>query len=154
MIFALGLPSNVAMIIRSCIFSMLFSDFRACWPISIPTSPIMALTEFFHAETNVHPLLVSWYFICLLWMYLCSCMHIMSMLWSITKAVSAGSWPILFKVLMLNVAICIVLLHLSHFCLCLSSVADFLNTGLGLQSQLDAPHFFLHVEQCGLDSWF
>ena len=45
------------------------------------------------------------------------------------NAVSSGCWPILFKVLTLNVAIYIVLLHLSKFFLCLSSVADFLNTG-------------------------
>ena len=40
-------------------------------------------------------------------------------------AVSSSSCPILFKVLMLNVATCIVCLHSSNFCL--SSVADFLN---------------------------
>ncbi len=43
-------------------------------------------------------------------------MHIMS--------VSSGSCLILFKVLTLNAAICIVCLHFSSFC-CLSSVADF-----------------------------
>ena len=114
-------------IILGCIFSMLFSDFRACVPISIPTPPITALTEFFHADddTNVHPLLVSWYLISLLWMYLCSCMHIMSMLWSIAEAVSSGSWPILFEVLMLNITICFVLLHFSNFCFSLNSVSDF-----------------------------
>ena len=42
-------------------------------------------------------------------------------------AASSGSCPILFKVLTLNVAICIVCLHFSNFC-CLSSVADFSNT--------------------------
>ena len=62
-------------------------------------------------------------------MYLCSCMHIMSMLGSIAKAVSSGSWPILFKVLTVNVTICIVYLHFSNFCFSLSSVADFSNTG-------------------------
>ena len=54
-------------------------------------------------------------------------MHIMSILCSTADAVSLGSCPILFKVLMLNVAICIVCLHFSSFC-CLSSVADFSNT--------------------------
>ena len=39
------------------------------------------------------------------------------------------SWPILFKVFTLNVAICIVSLHSSNFCFSLSSVADFSNTG-------------------------
>ena len=37
---------------------MLLSDFKALGPISIPTSPTVALTEFFHADTvaSVHPL--------------------------------------------------------------------------------------------------
>ena len=43
------------------------------------------------------------------------------------NAVSCGSCPILFKVLMLNVAIYIVHLLFSNFC-CLSSEADFSNT--------------------------
>ena len=91
----------------------------------------MALTEFYHAdaETKFHPLPVSSYFISSLWMYLCSCKHIMSTLWSITEAVNSGSWPILFKVLTLNVGIYIVLLHLSNFCFCLCSVANFSNNG-------------------------
>ena len=47
--------------------------------LRIPT-PMTALTAFFYAdvETNDHPLPVSGYFIYnLLWLYLCSCMHIM-----------------------------------------------------------------------------
>ena len=65
MIVGLGLPLNLATIILGCIFSMLFIDFKARGPISITTPPIVALTEFFHAdaETNLHPLLVWWYFI-------------------------------------------------------------------------------------------
>ena len=63
MIVAPGLPLKVATIILGCIFSMLFTDFRARYPISIPTPPIVALKEFFHAdagaERNVPPLLVS-----------------------------------------------------------------------------------------------
>ena len=47
MIVDLGLPLKVATIILGCIFSILFSDFRACGPISIPTPPIVALTELF-----------------------------------------------------------------------------------------------------------
>ena len=131
MIVVLELPLNVATIILSCIFSMLFSDFRARGPISIPTLAIAALTEFFHADvgTNVHSLPVSWYFISSLWRYLCSCSHIISMLWSITEVVSSDSWPILLKVLTLNVTIGIVFLHLSIFCFSLSSVADFSDTG-------------------------
>ena len=73
---------------------------------------------------------VLWYLISLLWMHQCSCMHILSMLWSIAEAVSSGSWPFLFKVLTLNVAICIVLLHFSNFCFSLSSEADFSNIGV------------------------
>ena len=143
MIVSLELPLKVAAIIVGCIFSMLFSDFRARDSISIPTPPIVALTEFFHAdaETNVHPFTVSWYLISLLWMYQCSCMHIISMLWSIAGAISFGSWPILFKVLTLNIAICIVRLNFSNFCFGLSSVADFSNIGLELQPQQGAPLF-------------
>ena len=61
MIVALGLPLKVASIIFGCIFSILFSDFRARGPISILTPPIVALTEFFNVdvETNAHPLPVS-----------------------------------------------------------------------------------------------
>ena len=40
------------------------------------------------------------------------------------EAVRSGSWQILFKVLTLNVTICILLLHISNFCFSLSSVAD------------------------------
>ena len=129
MIVVLGLLLNVATIILGCIFSVLFSDFRVCCLISMPV-PSFAVLVFFHAnaEPNVHPLLVSWYLVFSLWRYLCSCMHIMSMLWSIAKGVRSGSWPILFKVLTLNVAIFIVLLHFSNFCFSLSSEADFSNT--------------------------
>ena len=41
-------------------------------------------------------------------------------------AVTSGSCPILFKVLTLNVAICVVHLHISNFYL--TSVADVSNT--------------------------
>ena len=50
-------------------------------------------------------------------------MHIMSMLSSIAETVSSGNWRILFKVLTLNVAICLVRLYFSNFCFSLSSVA-------------------------------
>ena len=42
-------------------------------------------------------------------------MHIMSILCSSADAISSGSCPILFKVLMLNVAICSVCLHFSSY---------------------------------------
>ncbi len=51
MIVALGLPLKVAAIILGCIFSMLFSVFNALGPISNPTPPTAALTEFLHADT-------------------------------------------------------------------------------------------------------
>ena len=129
MIVALGLPSKVAAIILGCIFSMLFSVFNALGPISNPTPPNVSLTEFFHADTvtSYHPLPVSWYLISSVCVYLCSGMHIMSILCSTADAISSGSCPILFKVLTLNVAICSVCLHFSSFCR-LSSVADFSNT--------------------------
>ena len=119
MIVALGLPLKVAAIIRGCIFSMLFSVFNALGPISNPTPPTAALTEFFHADavTSDHPLPVSWYLISSVCVYLCSCMHIMSILCSSADAISSGSCPILFRVLTLNVAICSVCLHFSSFSL-------------------------------------
>ena len=84
--------------------------------------------QFFHTDTvaSVHPLLVSWYLISSVWVYRCSCKQIMSILCSKADAVCSGRWPIIFWVLTLKVAICIVCLHFSSFCL--SSVADFLNT--------------------------
>ena len=92
---------------------MLLSVFTALGPISNPTPPTAALTEFFHADTvaSDHPLPVSWYLISSVCVYLCSCMHIMSILCSSADAISSGSCPILFKVLTLNVAICSVCLH-------------------------------------------
>ena len=92
----------------------------------------MILTELFDADTGVyvHPLPVLWYFISIsLWWYLCSCAHTMFILYSAADAVNAGSWPILFKVLTLNVTIHIALLNSSSFCLCLSSAVNFSNTG-------------------------
>ena len=74
MIVALGQPLKVSTIILGCIFSILFSYFRACGPINIPTPPIVALIEFFHADAvaSVHPLPVSCYLISSLCAYLCS----------------------------------------------------------------------------------
>ena len=155
MIVTLGLPLNVAAIILGFILSMAFSVFNALGPISIPTPPTVGLTEFFHADTvaSVHPLPVSGYLISSALVYLCSSMHIMSILCSRVDAVSSGSWHILFKVLTLNVAICIICLHFSSFC-CLSSVADFSNKRPGLQPQQDAPLFYPREERCGLCMWF
>ena len=77
MIVALGLQLKVAAIILGCIFSMLFSVFNALGPISNPTPPTPALTEFFHADTvtSDHPLLVSWYLISSVCMYVIYSLH-------------------------------------------------------------------------------
>ena len=154
-IVSLVLPLKVATIVLGCILSMLLSDFKALGPISIPKPPTVALTESFHADTvaSVHPLPVSWYLISSLCVYLCPCMHIMPMLCSTVDAVSSSSYPILFKVLTLNVAICIVCLHFSNFC-CLSSVADFRTLKPGFQPQQDVPLFYPREERCGLYMWF
>ena len=156
MISALGLPLKVAAIILGCIFLTLLSVFNALGPISNPTPPTAALTEFFHADTvtSDHPLPVSWYLISSVCMYLCSCMHIMSILCSSADAISACSCPILFKVLTLNVAICSVCLHFSSFD-CLSSVADFSNTEARAPTSAGRAPFFTHAKSdavcvCGL----
>ena len=55
MIIEMGLPLNVAYVILDGIFSVLFCDFKPRGLRSLPTPPMVALTEFFHvhAETNV-----------------------------------------------------------------------------------------------------
>ena len=73
----------------------------------------------------------------------------------IAAAISSGSWPILFKVLTLNIAICIVLLHLSNFCFCLSSVVKFSNTGSRAPTSAGHAPFFTRAKSnvvwtCGL----
>ena len=80
-------------------------------------------------------------------------MHIMSMLCSTADAVSSDSCPILFKVLTLNVAICIVCLHFSNFC-CLSSVADFSKTGARAPTSTGHAPFYPREERCGFYMWF
>ena len=52
---------------------------------------------------------------------------------------------------MLNVAICIVLLHLSNFCFSLSSLADFSNTGARAPTSAGCAPFYLCEGLCGLD---
>ena len=155
MIVALGFPLNVAAIILGCIFSTLLSVFSALGPISNPTPPTAALTEFFHADTvaSDQPLPVSWYLLSSVCVYLCSCMHIMSILCSSADAISSGSCPILFKVLTLKVAICSVCLHFSSFD-CLSSVADFSNTEARAPTSAGRAPFYPREERCGLCKWF
>ena len=53
--------------------------------------------------------------------------------------VSFASWPIQFKVLTFNVTI--VLIHLSDSSCCLSSVADFSNTGARARISAERTHF-------------
>ena len=119
-------------------------------PISNPTPPTASLTEFFHADTvtSDHPLPVSWYLISSVCVYLCSCMHVMSILCSTADAISSGSCPILFKVLTLNVTICSVCLHFSSFCR-LSSVADFSNTEARAPTSAGRAPFYPREERCG-----
>ena len=118
MIIVLGLPLNLATIILGCIFSILLSDFRAKGLRNIPISSTAALTHFLHAnaEINVHLLPGSCYFISSSrrWI-LCSCTHTISTLCSSACAVSSGNWSVQSNVLTLNVAICIVLLHLKNY---------------------------------------
>ena len=66
-------------------------------------------------------------------------------------AVSSGSCPILFKVLTLNIAICIVCLHFSNFCLS----SDFSNTETRAPTSVGHALFFTlaksdAVYTCGL----
>ena len=81
-------------------------------------------------------------------------MHIMSVLCSTADAISSSSCPILFKVLTLNVAICIVCLHFCNFC-CLSSVADFSITEARAPTSAGRAPFFTRAKSdavftCGL----
>ena len=77
MIVALGLSLKVATIILGCILSMLLSDFNALGPISIPTPPTVALTDFsmlIQWLASIHcQYSDNWYPHCV---YLCSCMTI------------------------------------------------------------------------------
>ena len=135
---------------------MLFSVFNALGTISNLTPPTAALTEFFHADTvtSDHPLPVSLYLISSVCVYMCSCIHILSILCSTADAISSGSCPILFKVLTLNVAICSVCLHFCSFCR-LRSVADFSNTESRAPTSAGRAPFFTRAKSdavcvCGL----
>ena len=68
-------------------------------------------------------------------------------------AVSSGSYPIVFKVLTLNVAICIMRLRFSYFCL--SSVADFSNTDTRAPTSAGRTPFLpaRRAMRCGLVVW-
>ena len=60
-------------------------------------------------------------------------------------AVCSGSCPILFKVLTLNIAICIVRLHFSNFCL--SSLADSSNTEARAPTSAGRAPFFTRAKK-------
>ena len=110
--------------------------------------------QFFHvdAETIIHPL--SWYIISTsVWWYLCSCIHIISMLCSTADVVvSSVCCPLLFKVLTLHFTICIVLLHLRNFVWVLLLI--FQTMGPELQPLQNALHFYQLEGRCSLDTGF
>ena len=94
--------------------------------------------------------------------YLCSCMHIMSTLCSTADAVSSGNWPIPFKVLTLNVTICILCLHFSSFLLFELWSWFFEYWGQGSSLSRTRPFFFTrainrkghqHAANEGIDSY-
>ena len=124
MIVGLGLPLNIATITLGSIFSVVFSDYGGCSPISIPKPPIVALTEFSmqmqwlasihcqYPDISYPP-------------YECTCVLvcIFCLCYDLSPRRLAPR-----VVLTFNVTICTVRLHFSHFCFSLSSVADFSNT--------------------------
>ena len=109
-----GLLLNVVTRILGCIFSMLLSDFKVCGLKSIPTLPMTALIEFFSADAVIKCPPIASIAVFYFYFALCSCMHTMSRLCSAADTVSSASWPILFKVLTLSVAICTMRLNLSN----------------------------------------
>ena len=145
---------KVPTIILDCIFSMLFSEYRACGPISIPTPPIVALKEFFPwRHWDKRPSIASIVIFNIFAMNI-SGTHIMPMIIYVAGAVSLGSWLILFKVSTLNVTICIMRLHFTNF-FSLSSVAYFFfSPGAKVSTCTGCALFCPCEERCGLDKWF
>ena len=99
---------DVATIILNCSFLILFTDF------SILTPLMTVLTEFsswMRGQISIHCQYRG-----ILYLHNCvgACvLNTYSVLCSTVDAVSSGFWTILFKLLTLNVTICIVLLYLS-----------------------------------------
>ena len=89
-----------------------------------------SLSDFFHAdaETNVHPLLVLWYFISSRYGSIYFIVGIQGPYCALAQMLSAQ----VTGLFCLNAYMCSMLLHLSNFGLdlSLSSVADFSNTGI------------------------
>ena len=107
----------------SCIF--IYGCVYICVCVCVYAYAIIYIYIYISVASD-QPLPVSWYLISSECVYLCSCMHIMSILCSSADAISSGSCPILFRVLTLNVAICSVCLHFSSF--------DCLSVGHGYHS--------------------
>ena len=126
MIVALGLPLNVAAIILGCILSMLLSVFNTLGPISIlPLLPWHWLSFSMSIQwlASIHCQF------CDIWYLWCECISSIVCklcLSYVLRPMQLALVVDLFRVLTLNVAICIFCLHFSSFCL--SSVADFSNT--------------------------
>ena len=65
-----------------------------------------------------------------------------SIFFSAADAASSGSWPIVFSVLTLNVAIFIDFLHLSRFVLVLGSMSVLLDTVVRFMSSVECVFCF------------
>ena len=166
--YSFFLASSFQFTSRSTLPSTHFIYCLPCYPRSSTESLILLIwfcmysvcsfrytldSSFCDTETNVHPLLVSWYFYIFamkvsvfLYTY---CVYVM------IYRRRSGIWPILFEVLTLNVTICIVLLHFSNICFSLSSVADFFKTGARGPTSAGRALFFTHAKGdaigiCGL----
>ena len=128
MIVALGLPLNVAVIILGWILSMLLSVFYRFRSYKHPYPSYCGIDRVFPSwysgqRPSIAYLVIFDIFGVRVSVFLyANYVYLMFYGW----CDKFGSWPILFRVLTLNVAICIVCLHFSSFCL--SSVADFSNT--------------------------
>ena len=132
---------------------MLLNDFKARGLRSILTPPMMALTEFFHAdtETNVH--LYQYEGILILFSY-GSIYVLVYISYLFSATVSSGNWFTQVKVLTLNVIMWMVFLHLNNFVLDLiwSSVADFFNSGVSRMLPPQKKNLvYLCKGQCDLD---
>ena len=130
MIVVPGMPLNVATIILGCIFSVLLSDFKTRRRRSIPTLSMTVLTvspcRCWDKHSSIASIVVfSFYFT----------------FWSYLFSVSSTCWPILSKVLILKVVICIVLLHLRNLSLCVSSAGDFSKTGARVPTSVERTPF-------------
>ena len=79
---------------------------------------------------------------------ICDLVLILCLYYAQLQALSVSVVGLFYLVLTLSIAICTVLLYFSSFCLCLSSVADFANTGT--KTPTSAPLFYLFEERCGL----